>query len=107
MALQHCNIKGLSQRGLSDICIGDKKILGSSLYMPRGRAHYQASLLVHCDLNIMFKYLKHPSREPDYRRGRRHEDFLTTLKFENYDIPMFELKKNIEKELHVNLRTVN
>jgi len=69
----------ISLNGMGDLCIGDKKILGSSLYCGRGAVLYQGSLMVNNDLNYIFRLLNHPSKEPEYRRGRRHEDFVTTL----------------------------
>ena len=31
------------------------------------------------ELSIVSKYLKHPPREPEYRGGRGHADFLANL----------------------------
>jgi len=78
-ALQQLGIKGLSQQGHSDICLDDRKILGSSMYGSRKLIFYTASLLVSNDLGLIDRYLRHPSLEPDYRQGRPHQDFLTTL----------------------------
>ena len=75
---QITNIK-ISLRGMGDLCIGDRKILGSSLYSGRGAILYQGSLMVDNDLSLISKFLNHPSKEPEYRRGRRHEDFVTKL----------------------------
>jgi lipoate-protein ligase A len=72
----------ISMQGMGDLCIGDKKILGSSLYSGRGAILYQGSLLVNNDLNLIVKLLNHPSSEPKYRQGRKHEDFITNLSFD-------------------------
>ena len=40
---------------------------------------YQASILVDLDEDKILRYLKHPSKEPDYRQGRSHKDFLISL----------------------------
>jgi lipoate-protein ligase A len=66
-------------RGTGDLCLGDRKVLGSSAFSGRGAFFYQASLLVEANLDLMERYLRHPSREPTYRRGRGHREFLTTL----------------------------
>ncbi|MBD3241101.1 MAG: hypothetical protein GF331_10990 [Chitinivibrionales bacterium] len=73
---------GLSQDGISDIVVGDCKVCGSSLYLPRRPAIfcYQASLLVDTDLALFERYLHHPPREPSYRASRSHADFCTTLR---------------------------
>ena len=69
----------LGQRGLSDIAYGDLKVAGTSLFRSQNYLLYQASLLVDLRPELMSRYLKHPSREPEYRAGRSHKDFLTGL----------------------------
>lgn len=70
-------------RGISDLAVetpaGLRKILGSSLHMPRGHALYLASILVATPVAKLDRYLRHPSREPDYRAGRSHADFVANL----------------------------
>jgi lipoate-protein ligase A len=48
--------------------------------MPREHALYLASVLVTPDLEEIGRYLPHPSKEPDYRGGRHHGDFLVGLR---------------------------
>ena len=72
-------VEGLRPAGISDLCLGERKVLGCSLAFRRGWALYQGSLLVDCDLEPIARCLRHPSREPAYRAGRSHADFLTTL----------------------------
>lgn len=69
----------LEQRGLSDITYGNLKVAGTSLFRSRNYLLYQASLLVTLRPDLIGQYLKHPTREPDYRAGRSHHDFLTGL----------------------------
>jgi lipoate---protein ligase len=71
-------------RGISDLAVADtdgieRKISGSSLYMPRGGALYLASLLVSAQISDWDRLLKHPSREPDYRAGRGHGAFVVNV----------------------------
>jgi lipoate-protein ligase A len=73
------DVQDLGQRGISDIAIGDKKILGCSMFKSRSTYFYQGSLLVDVPLTRLSTYLKHPSKEPDYRQGRSHRDFMTSL----------------------------
>jgi len=70
-------------RGNGDLCLGQKKILGSSLYLPRGVVLYLASVLVEDSLDLIRQYLSHPSREPEYRKGRDHSEFVTALQSES------------------------
>ena len=77
-------IKDLNSKGVSDISIGAKKIAGSSMYLNKDVIFYHAVLNISEDVSLISKYLKHPSREPDYRMGRSHLEFVTSLKIEGY-----------------------
>jgi len=98
--LRH-GIDAVCERGISDLAIGDKKVLGSSLYMGKKPPlfYYQSSLLVDTDLELMDRYLKHPPKEPDYRSGRGHGAFCTTLHNEGFRFSIFEIKRWFENEL--------
>lgn len=73
----------LSQKGISDIALGNKKIGGTSLFRSGNYLLYQASLICQLDIELISNCLCHPSREPDYRQGRTHKDFLTDLSIWN------------------------
>ena len=72
-------LTNLSQAGISDIVFGAKKIAGTSMFRSRNYLLYQASILVNLDLHLVAKTLRHPTKEPDYRKGRSHQDFLSAL----------------------------
>ncbi len=77
--LEMLGVTGLEQNGVSDLTCGDRKVGGSCLHRSRDTLLYSASLLVNPDLSLMERYLKLPPREPDYRRGRSHLEFVGTL----------------------------
>lgn len=106
-ALEMSGVRGLTQKGVSDVCIRDRKILGSCLHLPKGAVFYHASLLVSCDLLSMNEYLRHPSREPDYRKGRPHLKFVTTLWNEGYKLNTSLFQEILSGEFHTNIRAVN
>lgn len=81
-ALTACGVPGVRQEGTSDLALGDHKLGGSCIYRSRGLIYYSTTLLVDPDLELIERYLPHPPREPDYRRGRAHHDFLTSLAHE-------------------------
>jgi lipoate-protein ligase A len=83
-ALQGLSITGVHAAGISDLAIGEKKIVGTSIYRTRLVLFYQASLLVCNDISLFTRYLAMPAKVPDYRRGRTHEEFCTTLAREGY-----------------------
>jgi lipoate-protein ligase A len=72
-------LQQLAQAGISDIVFGEKKVAGTSLFRSRNYLLYQASILVDLDIELVGGLLRHPTREPDYRRGRAHADFLAGL----------------------------
>ncbi|NPV70357.1 MAG: hypothetical protein HPY55_06900 [Firmicutes bacterium] len=82
----------LGVRGFGDVCVGDRKILGSSLYLRREVGLFQASLLVMDCAGVVRRYLAHPSREPAYRAGRAHGEFMTSLEEQGYatDVKLLE-----------------
>lgn len=84
--LSDLGVKNYGTRGISDITIGHRKILGSSMHRRENRLVYHAVLNIAGDPSIFEKYLRHPSREPDYRHNRPHGEFVTSLKNEGYNI---------------------
>ncbi len=88
-----------STRGISDIAMGEKKILGSSMYRGKGKLFYHAVLNFNEPSSTFQKYLKHPSNEPDYRKGRQHHDFVTSLKETGYAESISYLKNELADSL--------
>jgi lipoate-protein ligase A len=77
--LGHLGVTGIEQRGISDLAIDDRKILGTSIFRRRAILFYQASLLVANNVEEFEQVLRMPGIVPDYRQGRSHKDFCTTL----------------------------
>lgn len=98
-ALTTLGVRDLRLNGYSDISIGDKKISGSSIYRSRGRVFYHAVLNVSLSPGVIERYLRHPSREPDYRRRRPHRHFVTSLKHQGFDISITILQKALSRQL--------
>ena len=86
--LSNLGISNLVETGISDIAIGEKKILGSSIYRKRNMVFYHAVLNIAETPEFIGRYLKHPAREPDYRSGRKHEDFVTSIHLAGYPLPL-------------------
>lgn len=78
-ALAAAGAPGVTQRGISDLARDDRKVGGSAIYREQGLLYYSSTLLITPDLAAMERWLAHPPREPDYRAGRRHADFVGTL----------------------------
>jgi lipoate-protein ligase A len=88
--LARIGVVGVRREGTSDLALGDRKIGGACIYSPKGALFYSASLLIEPDIALVERYLKHPPREPAYRRARRHADFMGAL----IDLP------NVDSALH-------
>jgi lipoate-protein ligase A len=79
-ALEACGAAVVVIRGVSDLALGERKVAGSSLRLWEGWVLFQLSVLVDVDVSLLERYLRAPSREPAYRRGRAHREFVTTLR---------------------------
>lgn len=66
--------------GTSDVAIGGRKISGNAQARRRRALLLHGTLLVDFDYELAEKVLRHPSREPEYRRHRSHRDFMITLR---------------------------
>ena len=55
------------------------------------------------EVNLIERYLKHPKREPDYRKGRSHLAFVSSLHRELYSVDIAKLKNRIQSELVLSL----
>lgn len=89
--LSGTGVHDLHLRGISDIAIGHRKILGSAMHRRNQRLVYHAVLNMAENPVIFERYLRHPSREPDYRSGRTHSSFVTSLAEAGYSPDTEEL----------------
>lgn len=76
----------VERRGTSDLALADgagtggrRKVSGNALRVRRHGVLYHGTLLDDCDLDLVGRVLRHPPREPDYRAGRPHGEFLANL----------------------------
>jgi len=70
---------GVRCRGISDLTLGEKKFSGNSLRVKRENLVYHGTLLYDFPLESLDRYLAMPPREPDYRKGRPHREFVVNL----------------------------
>jgi lipoate-protein ligase A len=69
----------VEHRGVSDLVRGDRKFCGNSLRCKRRHLLYHGALLYDFPLELISACLNAPPRQPDYRRGRRHEQFVANF----------------------------
>jgi len=78
-ALLRNDLPGVKPAGTSDLALGDRKFSGNSLRVKRDHLLYHGTLLFDFPLACAAALLKHPPREPGYRQGRSHKEFLTNV----------------------------
>lgn len=66
-------------RETSDVAVGWRKISGNAQARKWHAILLHGTVLVDIDLHLMESILRRPSREPDYREGRPHSDFIITM----------------------------
>lgn len=89
----------VSVQGISDLAIDGRKICGNSQRWLRMAFLHHGTILYDFDLARLDRYLKHPSRAPDYRHGRTHLDFVA-----NFLRPREELVRRLSQAWNAVLR---
>jgi lipoate-protein ligase A len=78
--LARAGVPDAQREEVSDIALGDRKIGGASIWRGRDVLLYGCTLLVDPEVRLSERYLRHPPREPAYRRGRDHRAFMGSLR---------------------------
>ncbi len=89
-----CLNSNIELKGHTDLCLNNKKFSGNAQRRTRDSILFHGTILYDFDLNLISKYLAHPSKEPDYRSNRDHRSFLTNLNATNLEITA-ALEKNL------------
>ncbi len=71
--------KNVSIEGHTDLALGELKFSGNAQRRKRDFLIFHGTFLLDFDLDLIEKLLLKPSKEPDYRNGRSHREFLTNL----------------------------
>jgi lipoate-protein ligase A len=66
-------------RGTSDLAIGDRKFSGNSLRCRRNHLLYHGTILYAYPLSLLDECLLTPPRQPEYRLGRSHGQFVANV----------------------------
>jgi lipoate-protein ligase A len=78
-AVQSATGHAPSIRGHTDLAFGHKKFSGNSQRRHKGFLLFHGTFLLDFNLPLVGEFLKFPSRQPDYRGSRSHDDFLMNL----------------------------
>jgi len=91
---------GIEVRGHTDLALGNNhksfitslKFSGNAQRRKKHFLLFHGTFLLSFDIALIDKFLRMPSKEPDYRKSRSHKDFLTNL-----DLPSDAVKKAMAK----------
>lgn len=67
------------RKGISDLALNNRKFCGTAQRRKRHHVLFHGAILYDFDLSRIDRYLTHPPKEPDYRRGRPHREFVINL----------------------------
>lgn len=70
---------GLAVRGTTDLALGDRKVSGNAQLRARHALLHQGTLLNGFETSLLARLLREPRRQPRYRAGRSHVDFVANL----------------------------
>ena len=79
LALQPLLHGKIELRGQTDLVVGEKKFSGNSQRRRKNYLLFHGTFLLNFDLALVENFLRMPSKEPDYRGGRGHSQFLMNL----------------------------
>lgn len=74
--------QGVRVRGHTDLAVGERKFSGNCQRRLRRSLLFHGSLLLDFDLAQVGRFLRFPSRQPDYRGGRAHGEFIVNVGLE-------------------------
>ncbi len=77
--LARAGIPEVEKAGSSDLSLKGKKVGGSCVYRAKGLFLYSTTLLFQPPGEAAERWLAHPPREPEYRAGRDHAEFMGSL----------------------------
>ena len=69
----------MALQGTSDLTLNDRKFSGNAQQRKRTHLLHHGTLLYAFETASLARYLKPPPRQPAYRGGRAHADFVTNL----------------------------
>jgi len=69
----------ISVHGHTDLVLSGKKFSGNSQRRKKNFLLFHGTFLLNFDLALVSEFLQMPSKQPDYRQSRNHDEFLTNL----------------------------
>jgi lipoate-protein ligase A len=79
-------------QGTSDLALDTLKFSGNAQRRKKDFLLFHGTFLLDFDISLIEKFLLMPSKQPEYRKGRSHQDFLTNL-----NLPSHLIKDTLRK----------
>ncbi|NND98427.1 MAG: lipoate--protein ligase family protein [Pirellulaceae bacterium] len=79
LAATQQQISDVAWQGTCDLTYRNQKFSGNSLRISRSHLIYHGTILYDADLTLLAACLRNPPRQPDYRSGRDHHEFVTNV----------------------------
>jgi lipoate-protein ligase A len=95
-------VPGVELAGISDLALADRKFSGNAQQRKRHFLLHHGTLLCSFDLSCVGRYLLAPPRQPEYRAGRPHTDFLVNL-----PLVVGEVKRRLRSGWHADAEERN
>ncbi len=86
-------------KGTCDLTIANRKFSGNALRCKRYWMLYHGTIMYSMPLEWLTNYLFEPSLQPEYRRKRQHESFVTNVLDSSMDIPATIFRGILETQL--------
>jgi lipoate---protein ligase len=71
--------RAVEWRGCTDLALDGRKFSGNAQRRARHSLLFHGTFLLNFDLQLVSQVMPQPSRQPEYRAGRAHGDFLVNL----------------------------
>lgn len=78
-------------QGVSDLTLGNLKFSGNAQRRKKDYFLFHGTFLYEFPLDLISRFLKMPSRKPEYRKDRSHQEFVT-----NISLPAASIKQTIQ-----------
>jgi lipoate---protein ligase len=79
-------VAGVEHVGTCDLAISGRKFSGNAVRCKRDHFLYHGTVLYDFDLTLIEQLLKMPPRQPEYRDGRSHGEFLANVGVSGNDL---------------------
>lgn len=79
LSVQGTTSFSLGLQGISDLAMADRKVSGNAQQRKRTHLLHHGTILYAFDASRLARYLKFPPRQPAYRQGRPHQEFVANV----------------------------